>query len=79
MIKRNLFIAPKSAALISISAAVFCTVTGCAVVAVADAAVTIVATGAKVTAKTIGAAADLVLPSTDKKTEKDKARDEAKK
>lgn len=38
---------------------------GCAVVAVADAAVTVVATGVKVTAKTIGAVVDVVLPSKD--------------
>ena len=37
-------------------------VAGCAVVAVADAAVTVVATGVKVTAKTIGAVADAVIP-----------------
>lgn len=35
---------------------------GCAVVAVADAAVTVAATAVKVTAKTIGAAVDLVMP-----------------
>jgi len=34
----------------------------CAVIAVADAAVTVVATGVKVTAKTVGAVADAVLP-----------------
>lgn len=34
----------------------------CAVVAVADAAVTVVATGVKVSAKAIGAVADTVLP-----------------
>ena len=34
----------------------------CAVVAVADAAVTVVATGVKVTAKTVGAVADAVIP-----------------
>ena len=39
--------------------------TGCAVVAVADAAVTVVATGVKVTAKTVGAAVDLVIPDGD--------------
>jgi len=37
-------------------------VAGCAVVAVADAAVSVVATGVKVTAKTIGAVADAVIP-----------------
>lgn len=35
---------------------------GCSVVAVADAAVTVVATGVKVTAKAVGAAADAVIP-----------------
>lgn len=39
---------------------------GCAVVAVADAAVTVVATGVKVTAKTVGAVADAVIPDGDK-------------
>lgn len=40
-------------------------VSGCAVVAVADAAVTVVATGVKVTAKAVGAAADVVIPDGD--------------
>jgi hypothetical protein len=35
---------------------------GCAVVAVADAAVTVVATGVKVSAKAVGAVADAVIP-----------------
>lgn len=39
---------------------------GCAVVAVADAAVTVVATGVKVTAKTIGAVVDVVIPDKNK-------------
>ena len=38
---------------------------GCAVVAVADAAVTVVATGVKVTAKAVGAVADAVIPGGD--------------
>ena len=38
---------------------------GCAVVAVADAAVTVVATGVKVTAKAVGAVADAVIPDDD--------------
>lgn len=38
---------------------------GCAVVTVADAAVTVVATGVKVTAKTVGAVADAVIPDKD--------------
>ena len=37
----------------------------CAVVAVADAAVTVVATGVKVTAKAVGAVADVVIPDSD--------------
>jgi hypothetical protein len=39
---------------------------GCAVVAVADAAVTVVATGVKVTAKAVGAVADAVIPDGEK-------------
>jgi hypothetical protein len=39
--------------------------TGCAVVAVADAAVTVVATGVKVGAKVVGAAVDVVIPDGD--------------
>ncbi len=38
---------------------------GCAVVAVADAAVTVAATGVKVVAKTVGAVADAVIPDSD--------------
>lgn len=38
---------------------------GCAVVAVADAAVTVVATGVKVTAKAVGAVAEAVIPGGD--------------
>jgi len=38
---------------------------GCSVVAVADAAVTVVATGVKVTAKAVGAAVDAVIPDGD--------------
>jgi len=41
------------------------TLPGCAVVAVADAAVTVVATGVKVAAKTVGAVADAVTPDED--------------
>lgn len=37
----------------------------CAVVAVADAAVTVVVTGVKVTAKAVGAVADAVIPGGD--------------
>lgn len=38
---------------------------GCAVIAVADAAVTVAATGVKVAAKTVGAVADAVIPDSD--------------
>ena len=38
---------------------------GCAVVAVADAAVSVVATGVKVTAKAVGAVANAVIPDGD--------------
>ncbi len=38
---------------------------GCAVVAVADAAVTVVATGVSVTAKAVGAVANAVIPDGD--------------
>ena len=79
MVKRHCLCALKAAAAISICAVVISPVAGCAVVAVADAAVTVVATGVKVTAKTIGAAADLVLPSSDKKAEKDTGKEVAKK
>ena len=47
----------------------FCLLQGCAVVAVADLAVTTAATVAKAGVKTVGAAVDLVTP--DKKPEKD--------
>jgi hypothetical protein len=39
---------------------------GCAVAAVADAAVTVVATGVKVTAKAVGAVVDVVIPDKEK-------------
>jgi len=48
-----------------LSALLVASVSGCAVVAVADAAVTVVATGVKVTAKAVGAAADAVIPDGD--------------
>ena len=41
------------------------TLQACAVVAVADAAVTVVATGVKITAKAVGAVADAVIPDGD--------------
>ncbi|WP_114970318.1 hypothetical protein [Rhodoferax ferrireducens] len=37
----------------------------CAVVAIADAAVTVVATGVKITAKAVGAVADVLIPDSD--------------
>ena len=45
-----------------VGAGVILTLQACAVVAVADAAVTVVATGVKVTAKAVGAVADAVIP-----------------
>lgn len=48
-----------------LSALCIASVSGCAVVAVADAAVTVVATGVKVTAKAVGAAADVMIPDGD--------------
>lgn len=42
-------------------------ISGCAVVAVADAAVTVVATGVKVTAKAAGAVVDAVIPDAEEK------------
>lgn len=41
--------------------------TGCAIVAVADAAVTVAATAVSVTAKTVGAVVDAVIPDGDDK------------
>ncbi len=42
-----------------------CSLSGCAVIAVADAAITVAATGVKVVAKTVGAVADAVIPDGD--------------
>lgn len=49
-----------------LAALVVC-VSGCSVIAVADATVTVVATGVKVTAKAVGAVADAVIPDDDEK------------
>jgi hypothetical protein len=49
---------------------VILSVSGCSVIAVADAAVTVVATGVKVTAKAVGAVADAAIPD-DEPTESD--------
>jgi dihydroorotase-like cyclic amidohydrolase len=46
---------------------------GCALFTVADAVVTTAATAVKITAKTVGAAADLVIPDSEKKEEKKEA------
>lgn len=46
----------------SLAAGIMICLQGCAVVAVADAAVAVVATGVKVTAKTVGAVANAVIP-----------------
>lgn len=58
----------------AIASAVLLLQTGCAVIAVADAAVSVGATVVKVGAKTVGAAVDLVLPDSDsdKKAEEKK-------
>ena len=37
-------------------------ISGCAVIAVADAGITVVATGVKITSKAVGAVADTVIP-----------------
>ncbi len=50
---------------------------GCAVIAVADAAITVGATAVKVGAKTVGAVVDIVTPDSD--AEKAKKAEEAKK
>jgi hypothetical protein len=60
-------------------AAVLMPVQGCAVVAVADAAVTVVATGVKVGAKVVGAAVDLVIPDKDDEKKDAKEPKDAKK
>ena len=56
--------------LLSVVAVVSLT-SGCAVVAVADAAVTVVATTVKVGAKVVGAGVEAVLPDDDDSKEKD--------
>ncbi len=48
-----------------IGAGLLVSLQACAVVAVADAAVTVVATGVSITAKTVGAVADAVIPDGD--------------
>ncbi|NDD11235.1 MAG: hypothetical protein EB072_00980 [Betaproteobacteria bacterium] len=57
-----------------ISLPFFLVLSGCAVVAVADLAVTTAATAAKAGVRTVGAAVDLVTPS-----QNDKSKDEVKK
>lgn len=49
----------------TIAAIVSLSLQACAVVAIADAAVTVVATGVKVTAKAVGAIASAVIPGDD--------------
>ena len=49
----------------TVAASLILSLQGCAVVAVADAAVTVVATGVKVTAKAVGAVADAIIPDGD--------------
>jgi uncharacterized protein YceK len=58
---------------VSIVACLTLLLSGCsAIVAVADAAVTVGATAVKITAKTVGAAVDLVIPDSDKKKKEEK-------
>jgi hypothetical protein len=52
-----------------LSALTLSSLAGCAVVAVADAAVTVVATGVKTTVKAAGAVVDAVIPDGDDKKE----------
>lgn len=55
-----------SASRVLLVVATICGLEGCSsVVAVADAAVTVVATGVKVTAKAVGAVADAIIPDGD--------------
>lgn len=49
----------------TVAASLILSLQGCAVVAVADAAITVVATGVKVTAKAAGAVADVIIPDSD--------------
>lgn len=49
----------------TVAASLILSLQGCAVVAVADAAVTVVATGVSVTAKAVGAVADAIIPDGD--------------
>ncbi len=79
MIKRDFSLMIGRIFSICISMLMLSSFTGCALFAVADAAVTVASTAVKVTAKTVGAAADIVLPSSDKKAEKEKTQAEAKK
>jgi hypothetical protein len=55
----------KSVLQYTVAASLILSLQACAVVAVADAAVTVVATGVKVTAKAVGAVADAVIPDDD--------------
>ena len=62
MNKKTLFTRATTALCLATLAGVMLSLQGCAIVAVADAAVTVVATGVKVTAKADGAVADAVIP-----------------
>ena len=52
----------RTATVLAVAVALLAPLGGCAVVAVADAAVTVVATGVKVVAKGVGSAVDAVTP-----------------
>lgn len=56
---------PKAVLQLTVAFNLILSLQACAVVAVADAAVTVVATGVKVTAKAVGAVADAVIPDGD--------------
>lgn len=58
-------------AMITAAALALPLLSGCAVIAVADAAVTVVATGVKVTGKVVGAAVDVVTGDDDEDDDKD--------
>ncbi len=73
MARQNYFHVIKCLSAIGLGVVVASSLTSCAVVAVADAAVTVASTAVKLTAKTVGVAADIVLPSSDKKVNKEKS------
>ncbi len=61
----NTLIQPKRLAITLLCALCTVSTSGCAIVTVADAAVSVVATGVKTTVKAVGAVADAVIPDGD--------------